>query len=231
MLSLLKKQNLWFPKLKFVEEVTFNFDDDRTKNYNIYKLDWSLSDKHKKESWEKWKEKHWADKDISYVEDLPEKWDKKIKDLLFAIDGGYMAEIKRNSLQGVLEWNLERPFDTAIREQCLITAKAHIETAFMLLSDSIYDKETNYFSRGVESRLIRSAMLYKFWAHQTGRGLIWKNAKIDDIKYCGLIPPIYDEFVNDMKLHEKKFEKYMTLYHDLPKDFKKDGKLTIKCNG
>jgi hypothetical protein len=51
----------------------------------------------------------------------------------------------------------------------------------------LYDPEANYFYRGDDKVLAPHAMLYKFWAHQTGRGMIKDHAKFRKIEH--LIDP------------------------------------------
>ncbi len=102
---------------------------------------------------------------------MPEELDKEVKDYVFALDSGYLSEIRRCSQQGVQEWNVPRPFDTIIREMCLEVPQSYIKVAFSLLSDCILNEKTGYWDHS-DRRESACLMLYKFWCHQTGRGLL-----------------------------------------------------------
>ena len=90
---------------------------------------------------------------------------------MFALDGGYLNEIRRCSQQAVQEWNVPRPFDTIIREMCLNVPQSYVNVSFSLLSDCIFDEGKGYWDRG-NRRESACIMLYKFWCHQSGRGLL-----------------------------------------------------------
>lgn len=143
-----------------------------TKKVKLYKLDWDFVEEEKERKHKKWNEENWPDIKIPYIQTLPERLDEEVKNYIFALDQGYLNEIRRCSQQGLLEWNITRPFDTVIREMCLDVPQSYVKVSFGLLSDCVFDEETSYWDRG-ESRRIRAClMLYKFWCHQTGRGLL-----------------------------------------------------------
>jgi len=143
-----------------------------TKKVRLYKLDWDSIETIKRKKHLKWVIDQWPDVKVPYVSTLPKKIDKDIKDCVFALDKGYLNEIRRCSQQGVQEWNIERPFDTVIREMCLEVPESYFKVAFGLLADCVFDEKTGYWKRGTSRREIASLMLYKFWCHQTGRGLL-----------------------------------------------------------
>ena len=92
---------------------------------------------------------------------------------LFCISASYMTEIKRNAMRAFEEWVvINRPFDTMIREMCLLPAIAHVAVAFKLIEDCAYNPSTKYFDRGDLNKILRYAMMFRFWSHQTGMGLI-----------------------------------------------------------
>ncbi len=54
---------------------------------------------------------------------------------------------------------------------CLRVPFSYIRVAFGLLSDCIFDGGKGYWDRG-NRRESACLMLYKFWCHQTGRGIL-----------------------------------------------------------
>jgi hypothetical protein len=143
-----------------------------TKKVRLYKLDWDSIGVIKRKKHLKWAKDNWPDVKVPYVSTLPKELDNDIKGCMFALDRGYLNEIRRCSQEGVQEWNIERPFDTVIREICLEVSQSYFKVAFGLLADCVFDEETGYWKRNIPRREIASLMLYKFWCHQTGRGLL-----------------------------------------------------------
>ncbi len=142
-----------------------------TKKVRLYKLDWDNIELEKEKRHKKWRGEQWPDIKVPYIRTLPEEIDEELKNYVFALDKGYLNEIRRCSQQGLHEWNVPRPFDTVIREMCLEVPQSYIKVAFGLLSDCVLDEETGYWEHG-NRRVIACLMLYKFWCHQTGRGLL-----------------------------------------------------------
>jgi hypothetical protein len=161
---------LLFPSLVYQKDFTIK-RPDWTKDVRLYKLDWKKVELEKEEHHKKWNKNQWPDLNLPYVPTLPEELDKEVENYTFALDRGYLNEIQRCSQQGLQEWNIRRPFDTMIREMCLKVPFSYIKVAFSLLSDCIFEEETGYWDRG-NRRECASLMLYKFWCHQTGRGLL-----------------------------------------------------------
>ncbi len=161
---------LLFPSLVYQKDFTIK-KSDWTKDVRLYKFDWEKVELKKEEHHKKWNKDHWPVLDLPYVPTLPEELDAEVKNYVFALDQGYLNEIRRCSQQGLAEWNISRPFDTIIREMCLKVPFSYIKVAFSLLSDCIFDEETGYWDRG-NRRESACLMLYKFWCHQTGRGLL-----------------------------------------------------------
>jgi hypothetical protein len=172
---------LRFPRLDFVRDVEFSGSGGRTgsKTIALYKLNWSEFDHYQEEKWKEWKTKSWPDSDITYSYKFPGEYEDMLHNLTFAIPKAYLTEIRRMTQQAVIEWGMERGFDTVIREMCLRPAIKFVECAFKLIEDCLYDPVTNYYSRGPERRIISSLMLYRFWQHQTGRGLVEDRAEFD----------------------------------------------------
>ena len=212
-------KSLLFPKLRFEKTVNikgFGWEKDTV----VYTLDWTRCDQQKEKLFNNWKFEHHPDVNVWYVNTLPEPYDTLVKNFQFIIDGKYLREINRNSHNAFYEWNLQRSFDTVIREICLKPAISYTEVAFKLVADCLYDPNTNYYERNDTLNLIASKLLlYKFWAHQTGRGLLWERAefdKLDDIRINignktdkQYKKETYDElekFHNIFKKHEEEFD-------------------------
>lgn len=172
-------KSLLFPKLKFQKNVNIK-GNGWEKDAIIYILDWTKCDEQKERLFNNWKSNHYPDKNIWYVSTLPKPYDALVKNFQFIIDGKYLREINRNSHNAFYEWNFQRSFDTVIREMCLEPAISFAQVAFRLLGDCLYNSETNYYERDNILRLIAPRiMLYKFWAHQTGRGLLKRHSLFD----------------------------------------------------
>ena len=174
---------LRFPRLDFVRDVTF--DKGENKTTALFRLDWSESDKFHENYWMKWVEDHAyasPSKKIDFVCKFPDAYERTLQSAFFAIPKPYLAEIHRMTQQAIVEWNAERTFDTSIREMCLKPAISFIECSFDLISDCLYDFGTNYYTRGHKKYIIRSLMLYRFWQHQTGRGMIESRAQFEALE-------------------------------------------------
>lgn len=170
---------LLFPSLVYqgdftIKEPSTSKEDGRpgwTKKVRLYKLDWEKIELEKERKHKKWNRTQWPDRKVPYINTLPEELDEEIKNIIFALSQGYLNEIRRCSQQGLVEWNVSRPFDTVIREMCLEIPEKYIQTAFGLMADCVFDEGTGYWKHG-NRREIACLMLYKFWCNQTGRGLL-----------------------------------------------------------
>jgi len=171
---------------------------------------------------QKWLRDYHPEKDIPLYPSLPAEIDTWIKNIKFVIPNDYMSEIKRNAQRGLEEWNIQRGFDTNVREFCLKPAIWHIYTAFYLISDCAYDPKENYYYRGDDKPLIPHVLAYKFWAHQTGRGCVSEHANFDALKktisfYELLGGPSQSaknckEFLETMKEHERNWDKGVNVF-------------------
>jgi len=208
--------SLHFPSLKYEGDTTFKSwgSGGRTILFSI--------------DWEKFDGKLMTDYH-SFVSALPDKWDTWLKNFQFAIPDSYLNEIHRCSRLGLFEWSRQLSFDTSIREMCMKTGDAFIKVAFNLIADCAYDPDTNYFYRGNDKYLLPNVMLYKFWGHQTGRGLLWDKAELDKLEkrieifeqkgsffYRDEINrdciPLYKGLLENVKEHYKKID---TFYQDI----------------
>lgn len=202
---MIKLHGLLFPTLIRVGETSFkSWSDSEKAATSLYQLSWDPVDKIKTDRWNKG----------DFPGTLPEKYDSWVKDMTFAIPQHYLMEVRRTARLSVLEWCTSRPFDTMVREICLEPAVSYAYVSFRLVADCLYDSDTNYFYRGNDKILAPQAMLYKFWSHQTGRGLlrafsrfdkIWmadsKSEDVDDSKRAVVIP-----FMAAIHEFEKKLE-------------------------
>ena len=220
--------SLRFPSL--VHHCTIPHYQNKNKELNIYRLDWTSFDAAKQEKHEAWRKEHHPHCEVPWVPALPKKYQDEVNEFKFAITRSYLDEIRRNSLRGLDEWSLERGFDTCIREMCLKAGIAHIEIAFSLLNDCIFDLNKNYWSRDY-SEVSLSSMLYRFWHHQTGRGLLSSRALFPELKEkaAGIQQNVLKEHPNSlqdketvvriedylkaMELHEEAIDKsYKNIY-------------------
>jgi hypothetical protein len=85
------------------------------------------------------------------------------------------------------EWSINRPFDTTIKEMCHSPAIKCIQVAFELIADCAYDEKDNYFLRVDNKYLIAPLLMFRFWQHQTGSGMIKEHSnfhKLQSILEC-----------------------------------------------
>jgi hypothetical protein len=156
---------LVFPAIKYVGKEELISPDKRNQptKTHIYKLDWTDFDKALKARHRR--------KFGPYIKALPEEYEALLENSLFALDSNYIREIERNSRRAVIEWSINRSFDTVIKEMCLKPAIEHIKVTFKLIRDGLYDPDTKYMSNKPHQWFISNAMIYKFWRHQTGGAL------------------------------------------------------------
>jgi hypothetical protein len=147
--------SLHFPKLKYTGKTSFK-SWGNSKETSIYIIEWP------EESF------------------LPSPYCEWLDRFSFIIPSHYKEEITRLSYIASYEWGRPANFDTAIRP--FRGAVGFVYDAFRLISDCIYDKNTDYFYRGKDKPLIFKAMLYKFWSYNTGFGMIREHADIQEHK-------------------------------------------------
>jgi len=189
------------------EPVVYDFEMDgdpeskseliKRKKVTAYRLHWDGFDAKLKEKHEAWAKQYHPEQPIPWVPALPPEYEQKIREAKFIISHEYMREIKRMSQAALMEWNISRGFDTNIREQCLRPAIEFVKCAFMLLADSLYDEETQYYSRGIKGWVMKYIMAWKFWMYQTGRGCVYDHAGMDELKRRA-------NFHNDVEAVENK---------------------------
>lgn len=173
---------LYFPRLIRSGETTFKAHSDVSRSTSIYKLDWDEVDRIKKDNWEK-RTLISSDQPLPpFPGTLPDEY-AWVKDLRYALPRNYLDQIRHCARQAMEIWGKEYGFDTMIREICLEPAIAHSYVAFRLVSDCIYDESTNYWSRDDSRIIVPQALLYKFWIHQTGRGMVRDHAYFEKITW------------------------------------------------
>lgn len=151
------------------------------KAHTIYRLDWSKFEEMKEKDYLSWVDRYWKDKMEPYWPgSLPQKWADWCDGLLFNLDVHYLSEIRRNAMLGMVEYGTYRSFDTVIREMCYETGRAFIGVAFKLLADCVVDEDGKW--KRPDKWIALPIMLLRFWSHQTGRGLIWSMAGLDEIE-------------------------------------------------
>ena len=144
------KTKLFFPKIEFDKSVELNHNSGDTKIVNLYYMDWSHKEK----------------KCNNGESELPFRYEEIIKNLKFAISDSYLDEIRRASWASISELNTIRKLDSSIKQIYLKPTVAYISTAFTLLSDSVFDTETNFYYRGNHKVILTNLLLYKFWKNQ-----------------------------------------------------------------
>ena len=175
--------DFYFPRLVHHAEATLK----GALRIQLYKLDW-----HKKPG------------------GLPEQYDSIIKDMVFHLDGKYLAEIHHCCQMALIERGKQRPFDTMIRDVCQEPVHGYVFVAFRLMCDCIFDEERHYYREHDWVRRISwHAMLYKFWHGQTGGGLLWDRAKMEELEpeqwkgWGEPLEPEAEQFYFDMKAYNE----------------------------
>lgn len=180
-------KNLVFPTLALHD---FDEHDTPCGRAHVYSLDWRPLEKARRNSFDRWWKKHGkarAEKEAAegpdeygtvqkeYNTALPAAYDAQIKNMYFLLDKEYQREIVHHARLALLEWTKDRCFDTSIRDICLEPAIKHVEVAFTLIADCLFDPDTKKrvsYKRDI-SNYWKHAALYKFWHRQTGSGLLW----------------------------------------------------------
>lgn len=166
-----------FPSLIRHDDVSFgSWSSDSSKTTAVYTIDWNKLDKYKYERFVEDAKRHSMPDRYQFPGTLPEPYDSWVKGLEFSIPVRYLEEIRYNARMAQMIYCSPHPFDTMIREICCEPAIAHVFVAFRLIADCVYDRKKNYFYRGDDKILVPQALLYKFWSHQTGDGLIRDHA-------------------------------------------------------
>lgn len=170
-----------FPHLVFLKDVSFKSWSD-SKTTKIYKLDWDSFDEAILKRHIARKANCWPSTEFKLVQKFDSYYETLLHSLRFAIPNDYLTEIRRMTQMALSEWGTSRTFDTDIREMCLGPAIECIKVAFKLIADCAYDENSNYFLRVNNKYLLAPLMLFRFWQHQTGSGLIADNSGFDKLE-------------------------------------------------
>lgn len=185
-------------------------------NAGIFKLDWSKKEYHNHET-PIYSDPHNPELcDTSYYPSLPHEIDEEVKGLRFSLNSEYKTEIEYQSMTALQEWTKHRRFDTMIREMCLGPAIANIWVAFGLLADCVVD-ENGKWDRSPNRFWYRHALVYKFWFNQTGRGLIWRNARIDQLedRFLNSNFDVEDSITESVRSFIEAIDNHLKMYEDV----------------
>jgi hypothetical protein len=217
---LISDSSLVFPQLIFVENAERRYKTksggsvrEEVEKVSLFKLDWAKFDEELRKDNERMNERKRRNKlpPWPYKRALPNKYEDILPKERFAIDDSYLKEIHFNTRHALREWSRHRPLDTIIREMCLKSAIAHVEIAFKLVHDCLYVPDIKSRSYYPYWYVIESAMIYKFWKHQTGDAWPGVHANFDrTIRVAkggqDLTKEKFDQFVKDVTAKEEEEE-------------------------
>jgi len=182
------------PEIKIIDEYISTSKKYEEPIYNVV-LDWKESDKHKIKRIKNWYTKYGFEKPTdaekkALKECLKEvNWKSEIlfpeiyrcvfeKYSKFKMPKSYYDECLYLKEMAIKEWNRSKPFDTMVRESLLKISEQYISSYFFMIYDSIsmynsmYNDEKDHFDK----LLLRILLQYRFWKHQTGKGLVLQKS-------------------------------------------------------
>lgn len=168
---------LYFPKIVFEKPVSLTPTSAEVKPANLYRLEWTRKE----------------NKCNNGMSELSDEYESLLLSLHFAISEGYLKEIRRVSWRAVEEWNATRLIDTSLKHIYLKPVASYIEVAFRLLSDSVYDEETQFYYRGTAKKIIPYVLLYKYWVNQVSNGILFNFSKISELITLSLNSELNDQ--------------------------------------
>lgn len=201
---------------RFIPRLIFQ-DKTTSATPPIFKLDWDPVDQYKKDEYAEWKQKYWDETKTCESErpgTLPPEIDEKVKDLTFALSYDYKRAIEHFTRLFVEERTRQWKFDTVVRDRCLTVSASAINVAFYLISDCMYNAESDGWYRGPHKRLYLHAMQYKFWRLYTGRGLVWDKSDLPELEQSmsymedDQAKKLYSEFMERLKSWSEEQEKF-----------------------
>jgi hypothetical protein len=180
-----------FPDLIILDEVPNENKIGDFKTLLLCKLDWTSLDNHKIKRSKEWisqflLENRNKDEDrilklildeYNWQEELYPNQFNNILSFLdsFEIPKSYYEEIKHFENLALNEWNRRRPFDTAVRDECLSIAIESVYLYFYMIKDALM-----IYNRRVDNseilHIIESVLLFRFWKGQIGSGLVIQRA-------------------------------------------------------
>jgi hypothetical protein len=220
-----------FPHLVFLKDVSFRSWSEQGKTTKLYKFDWEKFDEAILKEHIAWNAKSWPNTTFPFVQKFNSYYETILRSLRFAIPQHYLTEIRRMTQMAVMEWGVNRPFDTNIRDMCLGPAIKCIQVAFELIADCAYDEETNYFLRVDNKYVLPHMLLFRFWQHQTGSGMIMEHSdfnkiesRLGSLKRCTSKSPGMD---NEIKSLEKFINFFAQQAEDIQSAFSDNVKMEV----
>jgi hypothetical protein len=173
-------RNLLFPALIAQEKINFKQKDSKSKT-SIYKLDWRNIDQFKEEK----VSKEYTSE--AYCKTLPDNFELSgfhiIDDLSFGITEDNLKTIRHYCYQAnneslkikslnldQNEYGYSKPLDqdSIIKfDSAICPTVSYIRSVFHLLSDFLFDRESQYYSRSTDKIILPYILLYRFWIYQT----------------------------------------------------------------
>lgn len=151
-----KKSTLHFPKLAIFKQEFKN----AVNNDNVYELKWN----------------HFKINNEDNIPIIPEPIQLWLDNMKFSINSNYMKEIVKHTKLADDLWNNHlTSADTYIRDFCLNPVFSHIDVAFMLIADTVYDIKTGYYIRDIDKVFLKKIMIFKFWYEQCGYNVAKKQ--------------------------------------------------------
>lgn len=172
------RNSLVFPKMVFIEGMNEGGGQERICKY---KLDWGFFDQKMQQQYTYWRNKWQSDSGMpdDIAPSLPEKYNKEVKEYKYTVSDSMYHEIQNSAMKAAEEWSRYTNFDSDIRDVLHGPAIEYVRCAFTLLACSIEGLPN--FSNDKELVIPITAMLYKFWVHQTGRGMALRNSGFYEI--------------------------------------------------
>ena len=205
---------LLFPRLRRLGEAQLvHPSGNQGSTRGLYQLDWDRCDAIKLDDHYRWANDQHPGKDLPFTPTLPPVIDETVKHQFYALDEAYLSTIRSHARMAVEVWGRRYRMDTLARERAMGPADALVWSALWLLGDCAYDPETHYYVRTPTKIVLPHAMAWKLWAYQTGRGCLWRKARMDDLEdrreNCkGDGPDLHgmiDDFIDRMKVHQDEF--------------------------
>jgi hypothetical protein len=165
------KKKIYFPKIVFIKPVEFTSKNSELENksdktaHSLYRLDWSKK----------------TNKCNGGQPELHEYFEHILSEMVFAIDDGYLSEIRRAAWLSIYELNQKRDIDPAIKQIYLDPVISYVYESFRLLADCAFDESTQFYYRGDHKEILTYLLLYKFWKNQISKNLILKFCRIDEL--------------------------------------------------
>ena len=94
---------------------------------------------------------------------LPDHWVPWLDNCRFVLEATYQSEIHRHCRSALLDWQLDSPFDQRIGEMLQQPAVSHVETAFRLMKDCLWNASKAGWEKGIARNIFLSAALLRFW--------------------------------------------------------------------